>query len=228
MDDRFQRSEMLFGIGNMSVLKNSKIIVFGAGGVGGAVIEALARGGIGHIAVVDNDVIDITNLNRQILATEETVGMLKTHAAQLRIKSICPETVVEEYTLFYLPETADVIDLSSYDYIIDAIDNVTAKLELISRASTLGIPIISCMGTGNKIHPELFEITDISKTSVCPLARVIRRELRSRGINRLTVLYSKEEPFKPGSAVPASSSFTPPAAGYLIASKVIRDLLNLK
>ena len=228
MDNRFLRSEMLFGSENMQTLKNSKIIIFGAGGVGGAVIEALARGGIGHIAVVDNDVVDITNINRQLLATENTVGMKKNAAAALRIKSICPETAVEEFDLFYLPETADNIDLSNYDYIIDAIDNVTAKLELISRAVSLNIPIISCMGTGNKIHPEMLEIADISKTSVCPLARVMRRELRNRGINHLTVLYSKEEPFSRNSQIPASSSFTPPVAGYLIASRVIRDILNLK
>ena len=228
MDNRFQRSEMLFGSENMHTLKNSKLIVFGAGGVGGAVIEALARGGIGHIAVVDNDVVDITNLNRQLLATENTVGMKKTAAAAMRIKSICPETDVEEFDLFYLPETADNIDLSNYDYIIDAIDNVTAKLELISGAVSLNIPIISCMGTGNKIHPEMLEIADISKTSVCPLARVMRRELRNRGINHLPVLYSKEEPFSRNSQIPASSSFTPPVAGYLIASYVIRDILKLK
>lgn len=228
MDNRFQRSEMLFGSENMHTLKNSKLIVFGAGGVGGAVIEALARGGIGHIAVVDNDVVDITNLNRQLLATENTVGMKKTAAASMRIKSICPETDVEEFDLFYLPETADNIDLSNYDYIIDAIDNVTAKLELISRAVSLNIPIMSCMGTGNKIHPEMLEIADISKTSVCPLARVMRRELRNRGINHLPVLYSKEEPFSRNSQIPASSSFTPPVAGYLIASYVIRDILKLK
>lgn len=227
MDKRFQRSEMLFGTEKMNKLKNSGVIVFGAGGVGGAVIEALARSGVGCIAVVDNDTVDVTNINRQILATDATVGVRKALAAKERIHLICPQTEVEIFDMFYLPDNADEIDLTRYDYIVDAIDTVSAKIELICRASALNIPIISCMGTGNKIHPEMLEISDISKTSVCPLARVMRRELRNRGIDRLNVLYSREQPLATSSRVPASSSFTPPVAGYLIASKVIRDLVDL-
>lgn len=229
MDDRFARSESLFGKDSIQKLNNSKVIVFGLGGVGSAVCEALARGGIGSFALVDFDTVDITNINRQLIALTETVGLKKTDVQEKRILSINPEAVIKKFDVMYLPENADKIDLDGYDYIIDAIDNVSAKIELVSRAKALGIPIISSMGTGNKICPEMLEIADISKTEMCPLARVMRRELRNRGINHLTVVYSKEKPVESSSGrVPASSSFTPPVAGYLIASKVIKDISNIK
>lgn len=224
MDERFSRSSRILGEERLEKLNSSSVIIFGVGGVGGAVLEALVRGGVGTVAVVDKDVIDITNLNRQIIATDENIGEKKVDAAQKRALSINPKIRIEKYDLFYLPETAEQIDLTKYDFVVDAIDNVTAKLELIERADKLGIPIISSMGTGNKLHPEMFEIADINKTSVCPLARVIRRELKNRGIKKLTVVFSKEEPIKTDSSVPGSTSFTPPVAGYLMASYIIRNL----
>lgn len=227
MDERFSRSSRILGQERLDKLNNSSVIVFGVGGVGGAVLEALVRGGVGTVGVVDKDIIDITNLNRQIIATDANIGEKKVDAAQKRALSINPKVNIEKYDLFYLPETAEQIDLAKYDFIVDAVDNVTAKLELIGRAEKLGIPIISSMGTGNKLHPEMFEITDIYKTSVCPLARVIRRELKNRGIKKLTVVYSKEEPVKTDSSVPGSTSFTPPVAGYLMASYIIRKLTEV-
>lgn len=226
MSERFSRQARIIGEEKMNILKNSSVIVFGLGGVGGAAAEALVRGGIGKIAIVDKDVVDITNLNRQIIATEETVGMKKTDAAEKRFLSINPELIVERFDIFYLPETADEINLSDYDFIVDAIDNVTAKIELIVRAEKQGVPIISSMGTGNKLSPEMLEIADIYKTSVCPLARVMRRELKNRGVKKLKVIYSKEEPVKTDSSVPGSISFTPPVAGYLAASYVIKKLIE--
>lgn len=228
MSERFSRQARIIGEEKMNILKNSSVIVFGLGGVGGAAAEALVRGGIGKIAIVDKDVVDITNLNRQIIATEETVGMKKTDAAEKRFLSINPELIVERFDIFYLPETADEINLSDYDFIIDAIDNVTAKIELIVRAEKQGVPIISSMGTGNKLSPEMLEIADIYKTSFCPLARVMRRELKNRGVKKLKVIYSKEEPIKTDSSVPGSISFTPPVAGYLAASYVIKNLIENK
>ena len=228
MSERFSRQARIIGEEKMNILKNSSVIVFGLGGVGGAAAEALVRGGIGRIAIVDKDVVDITNLNRQIIATEETVGMKKTDAAEKRFLSINPELIVERFDIFYLPETADEINLSDYDFIVDAIDNVTAKIELIVRAEKQGVPIISSMGTGNKLSPEMLEIADIYKTSVCPLARVMRRELKNRGVKKLKVIYSKEEPIKTDSSVPGSISFTPPVAGYLAASYVIKNLIENK
>lgn len=226
MDERFSRSSRILGEQKMEKLNKSAVIVFGIGGVGGAVLEALVRGGVGTVAVVDKDTVDITNINRQIIATNDNIGEKKVDAAEKRVLSINPDINFEKYALFYLPETAEEIDLTKYDFIVDAIDNVTAKLELIERANKLEIPVISSMGTGNKLHPELFEITDINKTSVCPLARVMRRELKNRGIKKLTVVYSKEEPIKTDNSVPGSVSFTPPVAGYLIASHVINKLIE--
>ena len=227
MSERFSRSERIFGAENMKKLNNSRVIVFGLGGVGGAVAEALARSGVGELGLVDKDSVDITNVNRQLIATESTVGMKKTDACEKRLLEINPNIKLKKYDLFYLPETAKEIKLEDYDYIVDAIDNVTAKLELIERAKKLNVRIISSMGTGNKIHPEMLEIADISKTSVCPLARVIRRELRSKGINHLTVVYSKEEPQNlDGDRTPASSTFVPVSAGILIASRVVQDIIN--
>ena len=228
MDERFSRSARIFGIENQEKLKMAKVLVFGLGGVGGAVTEALARSGVGTLGLVDKDTVDITNINRQLIATESTIGMKKTDSCEKRLLEINPNIKLNKYDLFYLPETADEINLSEYDYIVDAIDNVTAKLELIKRAKSENIKIISSMGTGNKIHPEMLEIADISKTSVCPLARVIRRELRNNGINHLTVVYSKEEPQNiDGDRTPASSTFVPISAGILIASKVVQDILDL-
>ncbi len=224
MSERFSRSERVLGKNAIEKLKNSSVIVFGIGGVGGAAVEALARGGVGRIAVVDKDVVDVTNINRQIIATDETVGEKKTDVAENRILSINPQAEVQKYDVFYLPENADDIDLTRYDYIIDAIDNVTAKIELITRAEKCGVPIVSSMGTGNKVHPEMLKIADIYKTSVCPLARVMRRELKNRGVKKLTVVYSEEEPFKTDSSVPGSVSYTPPVAGYLLASVVLNKL----
>ncbi len=226
MDERFSRSSRILGEQKMEKLNKSSVIVFGIGGVGGAVLEALVRGGVGTVAVVDKDTVDITNINRQIIATNDNIGEKKVDVAEKRALSINPHINFKKYDLFYLPETAEEIDLAEYDFIVDAIDNVTAKLELIERANKLNIPVISSMGTGNKLHPELFEITDINKTSVCPLARVMRRELRNREVKKLTVVYSKEEPIKTENSVPGSVSFTPPVAGYLMASYVINKLLE--
>ena len=226
MDERFSRSSRILGEHKMEKLNKSSVIVFGIGGVGGAVLEALVRGGVGTVAVVDKDTVDITNINRQIIATNDNIGEKKVDAAEKRALSINPHINFKKYDLFYLPETAGEIELSEYDFIVDAIDNVTAKLELIERANRLNVPIVSSMGTGNKLHPELFEITDINKTSVCPLARVMRRELKNRGVKKLTVVYSKEEPIKTENSVPGSVSFTPPVAGYLMASYVINKLLE--
>lgn len=229
MDERFSRSARIFGEENMKKLNSSKVIVFGLGGVGGAVCEVLVRSGVGELALVDKDTVDVTNINRQLIATENTVGMKKTDACEKRLLEINPSVKVKKFDLFYLPETAESINLSEYDYVVDAIDNVTAKLELVVRAKQAGVKIISSMGTGNKIHPELLEISDISKTSVCPLARVIRRELRNKGINHLTVVYSKEEPQNTdGERTPASSSFVPVSAGVLIGSRVVQDILEIK
>ena len=229
MDERFSRSARIFGAENQEKLNSAKVLVFGLGGVGGAVCEALARSGVGTLGLVDKDIVDITNINRQLIATESTIGMKKTDACEKRMLEINPRINLNKYDLFYLPETADAVNLSKYDYIVDAIDNVTAKLELIKRAKEENIKIISSMGTGNKIHPEMLEIADISKTSVCPLARVIRRELRNKGINHLTVVYSKEEPQNiDGDRTPASSTFVPITAGVLIASRVVQDILEIK
>jgi tRNA A37 threonylcarbamoyladenosine dehydratase len=229
MDERFSRSARIFGTENQEKLNSAKVLVFGLGGVGGAVCEALARSGVGTLGLVDKDIVDITNINRQLIATESTIGLKKTDACEKRMLEINPRINLNKYNLFYLPETADAVNLSKYDYIVDAIDNVTAKLELIKRAKEENINIISSMGTGNKIHPEMLEIADISKTSVCPLARVIRRELRNKGINHLTVVYSKEEPQNiDGDRTPASSTFVPLSAGVLIASKVVQDILEIK
>lgn len=226
MDERFSRTARVIGEAALSKLSESSVIVFGLGGVGGAAAESLVRAGIGRIGIVDKDTVDITNINRQIIATDKTVGMNKTDAMEERILSINPNVKIDKYNLFYLPETADEINLSDYDFVVDCIDNVTAKLELICRAKKAGVPVISSMGTGNKFHPEMLEISDIGKTSVCPLARVMRRELKNRGIGKLPVVYSKEEPVKTDSSVPGSTSFVPPVAGYLITSYVINQLIS--
>ena len=230
----FSRTALIFGKEAMEKLASSSVIVFGAGGVGGYVIEALARSGIGRLDIVDNDKIALSNINRQILALEHTVGRPKTEVAIERIKSINPNIKTKGYQLFYLPETASEIDLSQYDYIVDAIDTVTAKIHLIVEAQKLDIKIISSMGTGNKTNPTMLEVADIYKTSVCPLARVMRQELKKRGIKKLKVVYSKEIPCEKAdisassekTKVVGSTAFVPPAAGLIIASEVVRGILN--
>lgn len=230
-ESRFSRTSRIFGEDALEKLSKSSVIVFGAGGVGGYVIEALARSGIGRLDIVDNDKIALSNINRQILATEQTVGRPKTEVAIERIKAINPSIHTKGYQLFYLPETASEIDLSQYDYIVDAIDTVTAKIHLIVEAQKLDIKIISSMGTGNKTNPTMLEVADIYKTSVCPLARVMRQELKKRGIKKLKVVYSKEIPCGKTdnslekAKVVGSTAFVPPAAGLIIASEVVKDLL---
>ena len=226
MDERFSRAVRVIGEEKMNLINNASVIVFGLGGVGSAAAEALARAGVGTVGIVDKDVVDITNINRQLIATDETIGQKKTDAVEKRLKTINPNVVIRKYDLFYLPETADEIDLSQYDFILDCIDNVTAKIELAVRAKNAGVNIISSMGTGNKLHPEMLEIADIGKTSVCPLARVMRRELKKRGIYKMPVVFSKEEPVKTDSSVPGSVSFTPPVAGYLMSSFVVNSIIK--
>ncbi len=226
MDERFSRAVRVIGEENMNLINKASVIVFGLGGVGSAAAEALARAGVGTIGIVDKDVVDITNINRQLIATDETIGHKKTDAVEKRLKTINPNLIIHKYDLFYLPETADEIDLSQYSFILDCIDNVTAKIELAVRAKNAGVNIISSMGTGNKLHPEMLEIADIGKTSVCPLARVMRRELKKRGIYKMPVVYSKEEPIKTDSSVPGSVSFTPPVAGYLMSSFVVNSIIK--
>lgn len=225
MESQFEREIRLIGEDGLDRLKGSKVIVFGVGGVGSYVVEALARSGVGSIAVVDADKVCLSNLNRQLIALHSTVGQLKVDVVQNRIRDINPECIVTKYPIFYLPETADKINLEQYDYIVDCIDTVTAKIELAVRSQTIGVPMISSMGTGNKLDPSKLQIADISKTSVCPLARVMRLELRKRGINHLKCVFSTEEPIRTGNPEPGSCAFVPSAAGLLIASAVIRDLL---
>lgn len=232
--DKFSRTKLLIGNDTFGKLKNSKVIVFGVGGVGSFVCEALARSGVGNITVVDNDTVSETNINRQLIALTSTIGLPKVDVMAARIKDINPDCVVTAHNCFYTKEKE--IDISGYDYIVDAIDTVTSKLTLIEEATLYSIPILSCMGTGNKLDPTQFEISDIYKTSVCPLARVIRRELKARGIKKLKVLYSKEEPIKPSESteatskrqIPGSMSFVPPVAGMIIAGEVIKDLTQNK
>ena len=227
--NEFIRSEYLFGREAMEKLKKSNVIIFGVGGVGSYVAEAIARSGIGSITIVDNDTVSESNINRQLIALHSTVGKNKVDVVENRIKDINPECDVRALKMFYLPENADEIDLSEYDYIIDAIDTVTAKIDIICKAKKLGVPIVSCMGTGNKLNPEMLMLKDIYKTSVCPLARVMRRELKERGIKELTVLYSEEKPLTPDSdnpRVPGSVSFVPSVAGLLIAGHVIKELVK--
>lgn len=232
MDSRFSRTEQLLGEDALQKLKNSRVAVFGLGGVGGYTAEALARTGIGAIDLIDSDTVDITNLNRQIIATQSTVGTDKTEAMKRRLADINPELRITSHKLFYSAETADCLKLSDYDYIVDAIDTVTSKLELIINAQKSDTPIISSMGTGNKLNAYELEVSDIYKTSVCPLARVMRYELKKRGVKKLKVVYSREEPRKSnlkgtdGKSIPASCVFVPGAAGLIIAGEVIKDILN--
>ena len=226
---------MLIGKEKLATLKSSRVAVFGAGGVGGFVIEALARSGIGAIDIIDNDTVSISNINRQIIALHSTVGKDKTEAAKERIMDINPQCEVTLFNTFVLPENIHEFDFSVYDYIVDAIDTVSGKIAIIEKAYKENIPVISSMGTGNKLDPTRFEIADISKTSVCPLARVMRYEMKKRGVKKLKVLYSKEEPIKPnaekderGKIPPGSISFVPSVAGLIIGGEVIKDLLKDK
>ena len=235
MREEFSRMGLLLGEEALSRLEGARVAVFGLGGVGGYTVEALARAGIGHLDLIDSDTVSLSNRNRQILATRSTLGLPKTEAAKRRVLDINEEAQVTTWELFYNADTADRIDLSKYDYIVDAIDTVTAKLLLIQRAHDAGTPIISCMGTGNKLDPTAFQVTDISKTTMCPLARVMRKELGKRGIKHLKVVYSQEEAMTPHGAeeemaalgkrqIPGSVSFVPGAAGLILAGEVIRDL----
>ncbi len=234
MEDMYTRTRMLIGDA-ADALRSSRVAVFGCGGVGSYVTEALARAGVGSITVVDGDEVSVTNLNRQLIATVDTLGRPKAQVQRERILSINPDCRVTAHNIFYSEESADGIDLSGYDYVCDAIDTVTSKILLAVKCRDAGVKLISSMGTGNKLDPSRFEIADISKTSVCPLARVMRRELKARGIYHLKVLYSKEEPRNPplaeenghGKRVPGSVSFVPGAAGLLIAGEIIRDLANI-
>ena len=227
MSDRFTRTEPVIGREGVDKLWNSRVAVFGIGGVGGFTCEALARAGVGRIHIVDKDVVDITNINRQIIATHDTVGRPKVDVMKERLLSINPDIQVEATECFYLPDRAAEFDFSAYDYVIDAIDNVSAKLSIICEAKAAGTPVISSMGTGNKLDPTRFEIADIHKTSVCPLAKVIRKGLKDRGIKDVKVLYSREEPVRTGLRTPASVSFVPSVAGLIIAGEVIKDLAGV-
>lgn len=231
MDDRFIRTEMIFGQDAMDQLRSKHIAIFGIGGVGGYVVEALVRSGVEHITIIDNDVVSISNINRQIIATEDTIGQPKVEVMKKRILSINKNVEVNDKQMFVTSDNIKELDFKSFDYIVDAIDTVKSKIELVKIAYELDIPIISSMGTGNKINPMGFAVSDINKTEMDPLAKVMRRELRNIGIKKLKVVYSKEEPIKPnidieenGRHIPGSNAFVPAAAGLLIASEVIKDL----
>ena len=224
MENQFSRTELVIGKEKVDILKKSKVAIFGIGGVGSYVVEGLARSGIGNFILVDKDEVSISNINRQIIATHNTVGNPKVEVAKKRILEINPNANVEIYQEFFMPDTEGILD-DSIDYIVDAVDTVTAKLELIVRANKLNIPIISCMGTGNKLDPTKFEIADIYKTSVCPLAKVMRKELKARGIKKLKVLYSKEEAIKTEGVI-GSISIVPSVAGLIISGEVIKDLIK--
>ena len=231
MLEQFSRSELLFGRQAMDVLARSRVAVFGIGGVGGYVCEALARGGVGAFDLIDSDRVSLTNLNRQIIATLDTVGRLKVDVMRERILSIDPQADVRTHACFFLPENADSFPFDDYDYVVDAVDTVSAKVALAVKCAQTGTPLISCMGAGNKLDPTAFQVADIYDTQVDPLARVMRRELRKRGVERLKVVYSREPPLRPlsgaddgGRSCPGSASFVPPAAGLVLAGEVIRDL----
>ena len=252
MLNRCSRSELLFGKEAMDKLKNSRVAVFGIGGVGGYTVEALARSGVGTLDLIDDDKVCLTNINRQIIATRKTVGKYKVDVMKERILDINPDAVVNTYQCFYTPETADQSDFLVYDYVVDAIDTVSGKIELVLRSQEKNVPIISCMGAGNKLDPTMFEVADIYKTSVCPLAKVMRKELKDRGVNKLKVVYSKELVKKPQEdmavscrsncicppgtvrkctakrQIPGSNAFVPSVAGLIIAGEVIKDLTGVR
>lgn len=242
MENQFARTELLFGKKAMEKFAGSRVAVFGIGGVGGYTVEALVRSGIGEIDLIDSDTVSLTNLNRQIIALRSTVGKYKVDVMRERIMDINPDIKVHVHKCFYLPETKDQFDFSKYDYVVDAVDTVTAKIQLVMEAKEAGVPIISSMGAGNKLDPAAFQVADIYKTSVCPLAKVMRRELKSRGIKKLKVVYSQELPIKPDPeaisayqaeetpeearkrSIPGSAAFVPSVAGLILAGEVLKDL----
>lgn len=235
MENQFQRTELLLGEEKMKALKDARVAVFGVGGVGGFTVEALARSGVGAFVLVDNDVVSLTNLNRQIIATHRTVGRDKVDVMKERILDINPDAHVEVRKCFYLPENADEFDFTEYSYVVDAVDTVTAKIEIIMRAKACGVPVISAMGAGNKLDPTGFVVTDIYKTTMCPLAKVMRRELKKRGVKKLKVVYSQEKALTPKEdiseetgrrSIPGSVAFVPSVAGLIIAGEVIKDIAN--
>jgi len=252
MLNQFSRTELMFGKAGIEKLKNARVAVFGIGGVGGYTVEALARGGVGTLALIDDDKICMTNINRQIIATRKTIGKYKVDVMMERVLDINPNAIVTTHKCFYSAETADQFDFSEYDYIVDAIDTVSAKIEMVLRAQAKDVPIISCMGAGNKLDPTKFEVTDIYKTSVCPLAKVMRKELKARGVKKLKVLYTQELPQKPledmalscktncicppgaeskctmKRQIPGSNSFVPAVAGLIIAGEVIKDISGVR
>ena len=252
MLDQFSRTQLLLGAEAIEKFKNSRVAVFGIGGVGGFVVEGLVRSGIGAFDLIDDDKVCLTNLNRQIIATRKTVGKYKVDVMKERILEINADAKVTTHKCFYLPDTAEEFDFSAYDYVVDAVDTVSAKIELVLRAKEANVPIISCMGAGNKLDPTRFEVTDIYKTSVCPLAKVMRRELKKRGVKKLKVVYSKEEPIKPSEdmsiscrqncicppgaehkcterrAIPGSVSFVPSVAGLIIAGEILKDIAKVE
>ena len=251
MLNRFSRTQLLYGEETMGRFSSSRVAVFGIGGVGGYVVEALARSGIGALDLIDDDKVCLTNVNRQIIATSKTLGKYKVDVAEERVHDINPDCEVRTYKTFFLPDTQDQFDFTQYDYVVDAIDTVTGKLALIMKSKEAGVPIISSMGAGNKIHADMFEVTDIYKTSVCPLARVMRNECKKRGIKSLKVVYSKEKPIRPledmsiscrsncvcppGTArkcterrdIPGSTAFVPSVVGLIIAGEIINDLAQM-
>ncbi len=230
--DQFSRTELLVGAEGIERLRNSRVAVFGIGGVGGYVVEALARSGVGTLDLIDNDKVSLTNLNRQIIATHSTIGRYKVDVAKKRVLDINPAAVVNTYRIFFVPETAADFDFHAYDYVVDAIDTVTGKIQLIVQADSACTSVISCMGAGNKMDPTAFRVADIYQTSVCPLAKVMRRELKKRGIRKLKVVYSEEVPIEVKAAaetekkrIPGSNAFVPSVAGLIIAGEVVRELL---
>ena len=237
MIEQFSRTEILLGSDAMERLYNARVAVFGIGGVGGYTVEALARCGVGALDLIDSDTVSVSNINRQILATHSTVGKLKVDVAKARVLDINPNCAVKTYPCFYLPDTADQFDFTQYDYIVDCIDTVTGKLQLVERAVAAGTPIICSMGTGNKLDPSAFQVADISKTTMCPLARIMRKELKKRGINHLKVVYSQEEALTPVGTeeecallgkrqIPGSTAFVPGTAGLILAGEVIKDIIK--
>lgn len=240
MSERFSRTELLLGREAMERLEKSRVAVFGVGGVGGYVVEALARSGVGSLDLIDNDTVSISNINRQIIATEKSIGKSKVEVIKERVLDINPEIIVRTYEMFYMPDTADQFDFTQYDYVVDAIDTVTGKIALVMQAKEAGVPIISSMGAGNKLDPTAFKVADIYKTSVCPLAKVMRKELKKRGVKKLKVVYSeekaltpqtpqgtqKEEPAPGRRQVPGSIAFVPSVAGLILAGEVVKDLIS--
>lgn len=235
MKEQFERTRLLIGTEAIEKLQGSRVAVFGVGGVGGFVVEALARSGVGTLDLIDNDVVSVSNINRQIVALHSTIGQSKVAVAAARARDINPDIVVNAHETFYLPETAEQFDFSAYDYVVDAIDTVSGKIQLVLQAQAAGTPVISCMGAGNKMDPTAFQVADIYKTNVCPLARTMRRELKKRGVKQLKVVYSTEQAMTPeaggevkdtGRPVPGSISFVPSVAGLILAGEVIKDLIQ--